>query len=379
MTGEAAGWEALDGVPEGRDVEEPAESEAGTEIDLDADGPADEPAERERLSRERIARVQRLLRDAGAEGALLSTRRAFSWLTVGGVAHVLQAAGEGVASVLVTRDEAVVLTSRIEAARIADEELDGLSLPMEPFDWFTEDGANAAAAARVRGTLLRDEHLEAVLQPERSILSPLEQGRMAWLGAHVQEALERALASAHRDLPEDSLAADATMILGGAGIRAPVVLVASDGRIELYRHPLPGRSRIQRRVMLVLVGERWGLHVAATAFRELEEPSAELQKRQAATQHVLAAMTAATRDGSTFGGVFAAAQEAYRTAGFPDEWRLHHQGGSIGYGSRERVAAPDDPTPIRSGMAFAWNPSITGAKAETTFLLLPGDEVRAVA
>jgi hypothetical protein len=55
--------------------------------------------------------------------------------------------------------------------------------------------------------------------------------------------------------------------------------------------------------------------------------------------------------------------------GFPEEWRRHHQGGLTGYGSREIIATPETAHLIQTGQAFAWNPSITGAKAEETFLL----------
>jgi Xaa-Pro dipeptidase len=66
----------------------------------------------------------------------------------------------------------------------------------------------------------------------------------------------------------------------------------------------------------------------------------------------------------------------HREAGLPDEWRLHHQGGTTGYGSREVIATPSTRDPIEHGQAFAWNPSVTGAKAEETFVLLPtGPEV----
>jgi Xaa-Pro aminopeptidase len=84
---------------------------------------------------------------------------------------------------------------------------------------------------------------------------------------------------------------------------------------------------------------------------------------------VLAAMSEATAPGATLGEVFAATQRAYADAGYPEEWRLHHQGGTIAYQGRERIARPGDETRIVPGMAFAWNPSITGAKAEETFIL----------
>ncbi len=40
-----------------------------------------------------------------------------------------------------------------------------------------------------------------------------------------------------------------------------------------------------------------------------------------------------------------------------------------GYASREIIATQATSQEIRVGQAFAWNPSITGAKAEDTFVL----------
>jgi antitoxin VapB len=121
--------------------------------------------------------------------------------------------------------------------------------------------------------------------------------------------------------------------------------------------------------MLVLVAEAWGLHVAVTRFRDLVPLDGDLAARVAAVATVQRAMTDATVVGATLGDVFAATQEAYAAAGFPDEWRDHHQGGTIAYQGREVVAVPGDATVIEAGMAFAWNPSIAGAKAEDTFVL----------
>ena len=59
----------------------------------------------------------------------------------------------------------------------------------------------------------------------------------------------------------------------------------------------------------------------------------------------------------------------YAEAGFPYEWRSHHQGGMAGYATRELVATAETRQEIEPGMAFAWNPSLPGAKAEETFVL----------
>ena len=38
-----------------------------------------------------------------------------------------------------------------------------------------------------------------------------------------------------------------------------------------YRHPLPTGTPVRDRLMLVLVAERWGLHVAATRIARIDQ------------------------------------------------------------------------------------------------------------
>lgn len=122
--------------------------------------------------------------------------------------------------------------------------------------------------------------------------------------------------------------------------------------------------------MLVVSAERGGLYANVTRMVYFEEPDKELMRRQEACETVLRRMREeATRPGRTLADAFADCQRFYAEVGFPDEWKLHHQGGMTGYVSREVIATPATQQEIRPGQAFAWNPSITGAKAEETFVL----------
>jgi antitoxin VapB len=67
--------------------------------------------------------------------------------------------------------------------------------------------------------------------------------------------------------------------------------------------------------------------------------------------------------------VFQRAVTAYAEAGFADEWRLHHQGGTAGYEPREYLGLPGGAEVVIAGQAYAWNPSITGTKSEDTILV----------
>ncbi len=336
--------------------------------------PAEPDAARQRAREheERLRRLRLLLESRRANAAVLSTRRNIAWLTAGGAAHVVQASEAAAAAVLVTREDVVLLTANIEASRIADEELAGLDIEVAAVPWWEPDALDIEVQRRVGSgqRAVPDAELETDLVPIRSILSGFDRDRMRTLGSEVAAAMDAALAAARPGTSENELVAD---LLGRLpGVRAPVVLAAADDRIARYRHPLPGDRAIRARVMLVLVAERFGLHVALTRIREFEAPDAELSRRLEGVDAVQAAMHDATRPGVTVGAVFEVARSAYAAAGYADEWRDHHQGGSIGYQARERIAVPGDLTVIQPGMALAWNPSIAGAKAEAT-LVLDGD------
>lgn len=317
----------------------------------------------------RVGWLRGHLRDHGARGALLALRRNFAWLTVGGLNHVVVGSDEGAVPLLVTLDAVVALAPVNESARIADEELDGLAVEVRELPWERSSDAPAEAARLAGGMVLRDAELEEALVGRRERLSALEHERMRALARDLRQAVDGVVGGAERGVVEDELAGMAAGSLLALGIRAPVLLCAADERIERYRHPLPAGRRAGRRLMLVVVGERHGLHVAITRFAELDAPSEDLVRRRTAADAVLDAMIAATRAGATLGGVLDVARSAYADAGFGDEWRLHHQGGTIGYNSRDRIATPGDATRLEQGMAVAWNPSVAGTKAEATMLI----------
>lgn len=333
------------------------------------------PEARRALVEVRLDAIRRLLAARGAAAALLRTRRNFAWATLGGENHVVLADKEGVACLLVTPTDAVVLTAVNEADRIGDEELRGLPMNVEALPWH-DHGAIARAAQRIAGAEpLADDALEEDIVGLRCILSVPEAERLAQLGMQALTAVSAAMERVEPGISEYEASSIVAGRLAAEGIRTPVLLAAADDRIDRYRHPIPGPRAVTRRLMLVVVAERWGLHAALTRFAELEEPDPELTRRQSAVDSIHDAMVAATRPGETLGAVFAATQGAYAEAGHPGEWKLHHQGGIIGYQGRERIAVPEDKTVIRPGMAFAWNPSIAGAKAEATMLLDPAGPI----
>jgi Xaa-Pro aminopeptidase len=152
------------------------------------------------------------------------------------------------------------------------------------------------------------------------------------------------------------------------GIVPTLTLVATDERIDRYRHPIPTDKKLVRRAMLVTGARKWGLIVSATRMVQFGAMPEELRRRHDSVMQVDAALIAATRPGARMGDVLRKAVEAYSDTGYPGEWKLHHQGGPTGYRAREFKVSESTDAVVLENQAFAWNPSITGTKTEDTII-----------
>jgi hypothetical protein len=147
------------------------------------------------------------------------------------------------------------------------------------------------------------------------------------------------------------------------------MLVAGEERLPLHRHPLPTAAPLGARAMLVVCGRRHGLVSAVTRMRAFTPLSAGARATYAGLLAVEAAYLDATRAGARIGDIVAAGVAAYAEHGFPaDEWHAHHQGGPIGYATRDYLASPATDLAAGDRQAFAWNPSGRGFKVEDTVL-----------
>jgi Xaa-Pro aminopeptidase len=326
--------------------------------------------------RGRRARQQRLreLMDRQGLGALLLRRPAnFAWYTGGADNRVDHASPLGVADVLLTLEAEYIFTNNIEAPRMREEQTPGLEVIEHP--WY---GDEAVVIREVVGdaSLGTDFALEGALDvsgevaPLRYVLDPVVLEHYQRIGADAAAAVAEAAASLESGMSEYEAAANLAAACRRRGLFSSVLLAAADDRIGHYRHPIPRGDFIKRRIMLVVSAERGGLYANVTRIVNFEEPEAELKRRQEASETILGRMREeATRPGRTLADAFEDCQRFYAEAGFPGEWKLHHQGGMTGYASREVIATPATQQEIQVGQAFAWNPSITGAKAEETFIL----------
>lgn len=301
----------------------------------------------------------------------------FAWATAGGSSTVLLTSEVGVAEVLVTHEQACVLTDQIEVERLRAEEIgEGFGFHVTP--WAEPElRERFVASAAGSGVVLSDRPqrantserpLPSSLRVRRMVLGPSEVARYRELGRAAAEAMTEVLQQVRPEWREFELAGRAADALWRRGIEPALVLVAGERRLQLYRHPVPASDPIGRRAMLVYCARRHGLYANLTRCVGFggAGPSREEQVR---LLEVEATGLAAVRPGQSLSAVYHALAQAYNHADAQDAINAHHQGGLTGYLSREIVATPSTATPFEAGMAVAFNPSHAGLKVEDTFLI----------
>ncbi len=329
----------------------------------------------------KLERVRDLLDRSRLDALLLRRSCNFAWLTCGAASYVDTADTLGSASLLVMPSQRYVITDNIEAPRLTEEE--GLARQGWDFQVLPWHARNTLIADLTRGVRLGADTdypgakpLAAEVAALRLALTPAEGERFRRLGRLCADGLQLAVDTVHPGLTEYEIAGSLSWAFESLGVKAIVNLIAVDERIFSYRHPLPTSKKLKRYAMLVACGRKWGLVCSLTRLVHFGPLPDELRRKSEAAARIDAAMIAATRPDSTLGDVFREAQAAYAAVGYPDEWKLHHQGGLAGYQPRELIATSESPQPVLAGQAYAWNPSITGAKSEDTILV--GEQVNEI-
>lgn len=337
----------------------------------------EESALRRQEIAEKRERLNRLLQSLKLDALLVGRRDNFAWVTAGGDNHVALATETGEGYLLVEPDRWTLVATNIETPRLTREELGDLPVPLdvEAAPWW--QGVELTIERLVKGRRVGSDtgvagtpNVAAALRELRLPLTVPECQRIRVVGRQASEALEavmtRELAPGQTEL---ELAGRISRALWERGLEPTVVLVAADDRVRQFRHPVPTARAVDRYVMGVVCARRGGLTVALTRLAHFGRVPGDLRARHEAVCRVDAAMMAATRPGVRVADVLEAGARAYRKEGFGEEWRLHHQGGAIGYANREYLATPDGSQVVTAPAAFAWNPSITGTKSEDTILV----------
>jgi len=324
----------------------------------------------------KLAILRNCLERSDAAAICLRGSDWFAWATAGASNAVLQTMETGVAEVLVTREEAVILTDEIEVARLREEEVPaGFTFHVTPWAQVELRERYVLGLAGERPVLSDrprngEQPLPTSLLRRRLVLSDAEQARYRLLGREAAEAMTEVMRAARPEWTEYQLAGAGAAALWRRGIHPALVLAAGERRLPLYRHPTPSHEPLGARAMLVFCARRHGLYANLTRFVSFASLGTAPQDQQALME-VEATGLATVTPGKSLSAVYHSFDAAYKHADRQDAINEHHQGGITGYLAREIVATASTATELEEGMAFAFNPSFAGLKIEDTFLLGP--------
>ncbi|MEY7848337.1 M24 family metallopeptidase [Natrarchaeobius sp. A-rgal3] len=328
-------------------------------------------------------RLEAFLEGHDLDSIWFARPNSFAWLTGGN--NVVDREGDaGVAAVSYDGETVTILTDNIEADRIADEELpdlESVDVTLERFPWYTSSlaeaigarvGSDERAAADVDVPGLEEVDPASIRQP----LTERDRDRYRELGRDTAVAVESVCRQLRADDTEHEVASALLVSLSAREVEAPVVLVGGAERAQRYRHYTPTTAELGDYALVSVTAQRDGLHASCTRTVAFDPP-AWLEERHEAAARVETTALAATRDvadtGGNAGDVFGAIQDAYAGVGYDGEWELHHQGGAAGFAGREWIATPEGDDPVLEPMAYAWNPTVQGAKSEDTVLVDDGE------
>ncbi|MEM6049954.1 M24 family metallopeptidase [Erwinia sp. P7711] len=312
------------------------------------------------------------------DALLLNRRDNVAWLTEGASYYVVERAETGVASLLVTADAVTLLAPDNEMPRILAEEPLPFTCETRAYPWYVSLEATLKSLEPLK--IGSDIPLSPAINishkmPElRQGLNSNEKQRFRALGREAADLVEDIARQLETGLSEREVEAEIAKRCLERGIRPVCTLIAADERIAAFKHPVPGETRLSKKMLITLGAERDGLNVSLTRMVHFGQPAPALRQRIRMLAEIHADILTALQIDRSWQAIFADTERAYRDRGWPESWREHHQGGPAGYGCRDWIVTPQTPGQLKSDTAQAWNPTLKGVKSEDTLLLTDGGQ-----
>lgn len=329
----------------------------------------------------KIEMLKNFMNENKLDGMLFTQVRNFYWITAGKMNNqIVLNKDVGAASILITKEgKKYLICNGSESVRLMNEGMKDLGYELVQYNWYESNPIKDVRAdllkSIINGNIGSDidypgtHNIANKFKPLRYSLLSTEIKRYKWLGEKTAMAVEDVCRKVKPGMDEFEIEAITSAELRARGIMPTVLLIAVDDRIYNYRHALPNGKKLEKYAMINVVAEKWGMPIAVTRFVYFGEMPKELVEKFEKSAIVNSYFQENTKVGKKMSDIFEKCKSWYAKVGYENEWQLHHQGGAIGYDDREYVIYPGNENVAQVNQAFAWNPTITGAKVEDTFIL----------
>ena len=213
-------------------------------------------------------------------------------------------------------------------------------------------------------------NIEPQIKEIRYSLTPSEIERYLWLGEKTSNAIETVLMEVKPGQTEAEIAGELARLLWKHRIDPVGYQAAADERAYKYRHPIPTEKKIEKYLMLCVMARKGGLITTITRILNFGMLTEKLKKQYRDNSYIESTMIAATRPGEKTNKIYNKACDLYEELGYHNEWKLHHQGGAMGYDVRDYICTDKSEEVVQENQCFCWNPSISGTKSEDAIIAM---------
>jgi len=324
-------------------------------------------------------KVENLRRDMernGWDAIYVSKSEHFAWITAGGDNIVTRFVEAGVCAILITKTGRYFLCNNIETLRmIVEEKLPELGFEERSWFWYENRTMKVIHDLIGGGRLAADIPLAGaadanpVLLDREKVLCDNEIARYLHLGRTFSEVIERFAATIRPGDTEIAIAGGLGKEMWAAGLEPVLFLIATDHRIYDYRHPIATDKKLEKYLMISCNCRYKGLVTKITRMAYFGDLPDELREQYGKTIEIENIMAGATKPGVDDLEIFELSKKLYADAGYPEMWRVHHQGGPQSYTNGFYLMTQDRHEVVRLNQCYGYNPSITGTKTEDGFIV----------
>lgn len=325
----------------------------------------------------KVDRLCEAMAREGLDAVIINKSNNFSWITAGASNIITRYCEEGVTAIVITKEGGkYILANNIEYPRIVMEEhIQELGFEIKSQYWYEDHWLDYVKEIVGAGKYGADVKFPGASDANGLIsrcqysLTDNDIARYLYLGETFSRALEEVLSQVRPGDVELDIVGRINAALWKYDIDPVLYLVAGDERIKNFRHCIPTDHKIGKRMMVSCNGRYKGLVTKTTRFVSFGDPGEAFLKQYEATLDIENQMMAATTIGTDDIVPHRLAKELYAQKGYPEMWKVHHQGGPQGYSNGYYLVTEENHGIIQENQCYCYNPSITGTKTEDGFIV----------
>ena len=325
----------------------------------------------------KLVDLRKSMQEKGFDAVLINKSEHFAWITAGGDNIVTRFVEGGICNILITMDKRYYICNNIEALRMIEEEvLDQLGFEAKTMYWYEDrtmefvreiiGDAKLASDSDVPGTADANE----MLRYHERVLCDNEIARYLHLGKVFSEVIESYMETLRPGVTEIAVAGGLAAKMWASGLEPVLFLVASDERIYKYRHPIPTAKPVEKFLMVSCNARYKGLITKITRMVHFGKAAPELLEQYNQTVEIENVCASMTRPGVDDVELLDMCRKMYTEYGYPEMWKVHHQGGPQSYTNGFYLITYNNHEVIRMHQPYGYNPSITGTKTEDAFIVM---------